>query len=891
MKDAAVQKQLDRLAELEAKAEATKSASRDLRSYTRTLAYRDALSGKHAFFDPTTSRDAYEQRVGFYDSEFSQRLDEMLAEADSLPAISRQRWDKRRNVRIGIIADRFLYESLRVAADFVPLTPENLDDEIPTLDLLLVVSAWRGLEDEWHGFGGANSAGRRLFSEKAAPLARSLDIPIVFYSKEDPPNFAKFLGLAKEADFIFTSAEEMVPKYQEAVGDGTPVEALRFAVNFERTNPVGSERFDGNDVVFAGSWLAHKYKSRAQAAKKIFKGVQDSHLDLSIFDRNADLDQSEFKSDLSRYNYPDDFLPHLRRPISHEDVHRIQRLLPFGVNLNSVTASSTMFANRVVELLATGTTVLSNYSNGVNSLYPYVAIVDSEIDAQQFVDNLSTEYFRYGRASGIRDVFLNDTAFERVDQILDVVGVPHTRTEHRILVVADDEQTFADFVASQDGDFDFRWVTGDEVAKTQGSEGGDVVVFADNLSLNSPFLVADAVAAFRYSDVDAVELCSVDDPRACYEFVEPGPRSSLQVVWLEPGETFNTTPIERAILVRTAAVANTVVSSPEAKDLTVIVPVYNNGRFLIHKCFQSLRRSSVFSTAEILLVDDGSTDKETLHALAVLEQVYENVSVFRFPPGGSGSASRPRNKGLELARTKFVTYLDPDNEQVEDAYIQLLELMRSEPLSFALGNMVKFKGTRSVINNSWHLKKSLKSAGVNRSGQGTYHLGGNNRELLATAQYQPMSIQALIADTAWLRSTGIEQPEGAVGQDSYFFQQMLYYAENIAVVPTPVHVYYAEVANSTVNSISAKFYRKYLPLEEARSSWLKEIGLIDHYSDTRFMSFLEKWYLVKLKDVVGEDRAESISRIHEIASMYGPRVTESPQFQSLMAEAKEESSL
>ena len=89
-----------------------------------------------------------------------------------------------------------------------------------------------------------------------------------------------------------------------------------------------------------------------------------------------------------------------------------------------------------------------------------------------------------------------------------------------------------------------------------------------------------------------------------------------------------------------------------------------------------------------------------------------------------------------------------------------------------------------------------------------------------------------------------------------------------------------------MNSISAKFYRKYLPLEKSRSSWLKEIGLIDHYSDTRFMVFLEKWYLVKLKDVVGEDRAESISRIHEIASMYGPRVTGNPEFQSLMSKAE-----
>ena len=119
---------------------------------------------------------------------------------------------------------------------------------------------------------------------------------------------------------------------------------------------------------------------------------------------------------------------------------------------------------------------------------------------------------------------------------------------------------------------------------------------------------------------------------------------------------------------------------------------------------------------------------------------------------------------------------------------------------------------------------------------------------------------------------------------------MLYYAGKIAAVPTPVHIYYGEVANSTVNDISVNFFRKYLPLERSRSTWLEEIGLIDHYSSTRFMTFLEKWYLVKLKSVVPADRAESISLLYEIASMYGDRVTEEPRFRALMAEAEAEGS-
>lgn len=50
----------------------------------------------------------------------------------------------------------------------------------------------------------------------------------------------------------------------------------------------------------------------------------------------------------------------------------------------------------------------------------------------------------------------------------------------------------------------------------------------------------------------------------------------------------------------------------DRKEIAVIIPIYNNGRYLQGRCFRSLLRSSVFDKMQIYLIDDGSDDEETL---------------------------------------------------------------------------------------------------------------------------------------------------------------------------------------------------------------------------------------------------------------------------------------
>nr|WP_255546262.1 MULTISPECIES: glycosyltransferase family 2 protein [unclassified Nesterenkonia] len=282
-------------------------------------------------------------------------------------------------------------------------------------------------------------------------------------------------------------------------------------------------------------------------------------------------------------------------------------------------------------------------------------------------------------------------------------------------------------------------------------------------------------------------------------------------------------------------------------ELSVIVPVYNNGDHLRHKAFASLRRSSVFERMHVLLVNDGSTDPVTVDTVEELAQEYPNVTVYHHGGGGSGSASRPRNTGLELTHTEFVTYLDPDNEAVENGFAQLLaDMVSHRDVDFVLGDMTHWASRFGRLRYSDLLRETLSE---HQDGSGTISVP---QDALERLHFRPMGIQTIVARADWLKGCGLLQPLGAVGQDSYFFQQMLYYARRIRVQDIAVHTYYSAVSDSTVNTINPGYFEKYRPLDAARADWLREVGKLEAYRDLRLEPFLVSWMLPKLRRLEAE---------------------------------------
>jgi len=89
--------------------------------------------------------------------------------------------------------------------------------------------------------------------------------------------------------------------------------------------------------------------------------------------------------------------------------------------------------------------------------------------------------------------------------------------------------------------------------------------------------------------------------------------------------------------------------------VSVIVPCFNHGHFL-DECLRSIAAQE-YAPLEVIVVDDGSTDPETLDALARAR--LDGAQVLRLPTNRGPSAAR--NAALEHARGRYVLPVDADN--------------------------------------------------------------------------------------------------------------------------------------------------------------------------------------------------------------------------------------
>jgi hypothetical protein len=115
--------------------------------------------------------------------------------------------------------------------------------------------------------------------------------------------------------------------------------------------------------------------------------------------------------------------------------------------------------------------------------------------------------------------------------------------------------------------------------------------------------------------------------------------------------------------------------------VTVIVPLYNEERFLL-ACLTSIRRQR-YRNLECMIVNDGSTDRSREIAVAFCKKD-DRFRVVDQPENRGLSSSR--NLGVEHARGKYVQFLDADDYLYPDAIwrrVLLLEKRNDEGVAGA----------------------------------------------------------------------------------------------------------------------------------------------------------------------------------------------------------------
>lgn len=130
------------------------------------------------------------------------------------------------------------------------------------------------------------------------------------------------------------------------------------------------------------------------------------------------------------------------------------------------------------------------------------------------------------------------------------------------------------------------------------------------------------------------------------------------------------------------------------KYISVIVPVYNAEKYL-RECIESIvNQYESFSAYELILIDDGSTDK----SLSICKE-YEYLDYVRVFSQKNGGPSLARNNGLSKAEGKYILYVDSDDYIAENSFYRIVSTCKEqkEPDLFFLNGCKLYEGNRKVV--------------------------------------------------------------------------------------------------------------------------------------------------------------------------------------------------
>lgn len=125
--------------------------------------------------------------------------------------------------------------------------------------------------------------------------------------------------------------------------------------------------------------------------------------------------------------------------------------------------------------------------------------------------------------------------------------------------------------------------------------------------------------------------------------------------------------------------------------ISIIIPIYNGAKY-IGESLESIGHQTYTGECEIIIIDDGSTDKSR----EIIKNYAHPVKYFYQNNAGAGAA---RNHGVKMSKGEFIAFLDADDcwtsAKLEK---QMFVLNENSEVDAVIGQV------RNVRQNEWELK-------------------------------------------------------------------------------------------------------------------------------------------------------------------------------------------
>lgn len=263
--------------------------------------------------------------------------------------------------------------------------------------------------------------------------------------------------------------------------------------------------------------------------------------------------------------------------------------------------------------------------------------------------------------------------------------------------------------------------------------------------------------------------------------------------------------------------------------ISIILPVYNSEKY-IKNTLESIKKQT-YTNYELLIINDGSTDKSQ----EIINQTLENTEInYKIYTQKNQGVSAARNKGLENAKGDYIIFVDSDDTITENHLQSLKNAQEKENTDFAFTQMIIKKDGKTLT------KKDAYQTLEGKKQLTGYQLIKHELMMDVPFRFCQIMYKKQTIENHNLRFT----QNVTYGEDTEFALKSLLYAKTVAYTNTPTYHYLQNDTSSTSQSFTerfnfiqiledlSKYYHDYkMPKEELLDyPYLQEIiDLIENY--------------------------------------------------------------
>lgn len=223
--------------------------------------------------------------------------------------------------------------------------------------------------------------------------------------------------------------------------------------------------------------------------------------------------------------------------------------------------------------------------------------------------------------------------------------------------------------------------------------------------------------------------------------------------------------------------------------LSIIIPVYNVEEF-IQRCVDSvLQQSFPKSEYEILLINDGSTDKSP----AICDEIAkksENIKVYHKKNGGLSDA---RNFGIEKSVGKYISFLDSDDYVLKNCYKKMLDVGIENNADIVMGNAINYINEKTQHPK---IKKRVRN----------FSQENGENFLVKSVKSETMSMAAVLGlyKRELIVKNNLKFKKGIYHEDELWTPQVYLKAKNVCYIDLDFYIHVNRVGSITKSENKTK---------------------------------------------------------------------------------------